>query len=98
MSDHNEEWEPIASLFSDPSDAQFLIQTLFLIRRHIRNGDLDTATEILEAGIRVAYPLTTAHQAAFEHYLVSLEGTMRPQDEPVNLLKNSIERVRRGYE
>jgi hypothetical protein len=35
------------------------------------------------------------HKAAIELYVLSLEGTLKPQDEPLNLINAAIERGRR---
>jgi hypothetical protein len=40
------------------------------------------------------YTYTNAHQAALELYVLSLGGKLKPQDEPLNLIKAAIERGR----
>ncbi|HEV2707260.1 MAG TPA: hypothetical protein VGV59_15170 [Pyrinomonadaceae bacterium] len=41
------------------------------------------ASQTLLNGIELIYPHTTAHQAALKLYLLSLEGDLKPQDEPL---------------
>jgi hypothetical protein len=38
------------------------------------------------------YLYTNAHKAAVSLYLLSLEGELKPQDEPLNLINAAIER------
>ncbi len=40
------------------------------------------------------YLYTNAHKAALELYVLSLEGELKPEDEPLNLIKAAIERGR----
>jgi hypothetical protein len=50
------------------------------------------ASEILSNGIEVSYLYTKAHKAAIELYVLSLEGELKPPDEPLNLINGAIER------
>lgn len=92
----DEEWEPLLPLFSDkPEDAQLLIHRLFLLKQHLQSPEgVLAAKQLLDAGIRLIYPYTPAYKAALEHYLLSLEGQMKPQDEPIRLLRGAIERAK----
>jgi len=45
-------------------------------------------------GIEVMYLYTNVHKAAIELYVLSLGGELKPQDEPLNLIKAAIERGR----
>ena len=38
------------------------------------------------------YSYTNAHKVALELYVLSLEGDLRPEDEPLNLITAAIER------
>jgi hypothetical protein len=49
---------------------------------------------MLSHGIELIYPYTSAHKAALELYVLSLEGNLKPQDEPHNLINAAIERSR----
>ena len=43
-------------------------------------------------GIEKIYLHTNAHKAAVKLYLLSLEGNLKPQDEPLNLINAALER------
>ena len=53
------------------------------------------ASKILSNGIEVLYLYTNTHKAALRLYVLSLEGELKPKDEPVNLINAAIERGRR---
>jgi hypothetical protein len=46
----------------------------------------------LLANIESAYLHTDAHRAALKLYLLSLTGRLKPEDEPLQLINNAIER------
>jgi len=49
---------------------------------------------ILNQALRLTYPFTRSYRLAYRHYLLSLSGQVKPEDEPVHLLKASIARMR----
>src|SRR3984885_3209080 len=42
----------------------------------------------------LTYPFTRSYRLAYRHYLLSLTGYVKPEDEPNNLLKASIARMK----
>ena len=50
------------------------------------------ASRALLDGIELLYLYTNPHKAAVKLYLLSLEGTLKPQDEPLNLINAVLER------
>ena len=44
------------------------------------------------SGIELIYLHTDAHKAALKLYVLSLEGQLKPQDEPLQLINAAIER------
>jgi hypothetical protein len=52
------------------------------------------ASQTLLHGIEEMYLHSRVHQAALQLYLLSLEGNLKPQDEPLNLINAAIERGR----
>lgn len=52
------------------------------------------ASATLLNGLELIYLHTGVHKAAHELYLLSLEGVLKPQDEPLNLINAAIERGR----
>jgi hypothetical protein len=42
----------------------------------------------------LTYPFTRSHWLAYRHYLLSLSGYVKPEDEPEHLLKASIARAK----
>lgn len=82
------------ALCQDPAAAECLARLLFTIKKAIDSGadGVRQASRTLSHGIELIYPYTNAHKAALELYLLSLEGDLRPQDEPVNLINTAIKR------
>lgn len=54
------------------------------------------ASEALLGGVEAIYLYTHAHKAAVKLYVLSLEGNLKPEDEPLNLINTVIERGRGG--
>jgi hypothetical protein len=81
-------------LCKDSAAVELLARVLFTIRKEINSGSAGVrrASEILSNGIEVSYLYTEAHKAALELYVLSLAGELKPQDEPLNLLKAAIAR------
>jgi len=50
------------------------------------------ASKALLNGIELLYRYTTIHKAAVKLYVLSLEGNLKPQDEPLNLINAALER------
>jgi hypothetical protein len=50
------------------------------------------ASNTISAGIELMYLYTDAHKAALKLYLLSLTGQLKPQDEPLRLVNEAIER------
>lgn len=84
-------------LCKDPAAVESLARLLFIIKKEINSGPegVIRASKILSNGIDVMYLYTNAHKAALELYLLSLEGELKPQDEPLNLINAAIVRGRR---
>ncbi len=51
------------------------------------------ASQTLLNGIELIYLHTNAHKAAIKLYVLSLEGKLKPEDEPLNLINAAIERA-----
>jgi len=83
-------------LRKDTAAVECLARLLFVIKKEINSGPegVIRASEILSNGIKVAYLYTNAYKAAFALYEISLEGELKPQDEPLNLINAAIERGR----
>lgn len=81
-------------LCKDAAAVECLARLLFSIKKEINSGNkgVKRASQILSRGIEVSYLYTNTHKATFELYVLSLEGTLRPQDEPLNLISAVIER------
>lgn len=83
-------------LCKDAVAAECLARLLFAIKKEISSGGegLKRASQILSEGIETVYLYTNAHKAAFELYVLSLTGELKPQDEPLNLINEAIKRYR----
>ena len=81
-------------LCKDAAAVECLARLLFIIKKEINSGSAGVrrASKILSNGIEVMYLYTNVHKAAIELYVLSLEGTLKPQDEPLNLINAAIER------
>jgi hypothetical protein len=81
-------------LCKDSAAVECLAHLLFVIKKEINSGNdgVKRASQILSKGIELTYLYTNAHKAALELYVLSLEGELKPQDEPLNLINAAIER------
>ncbi len=84
--------EPAIS--QDEAAVELLARLLFTIRKAIESGPEGAiqASKTLVSGIEFMYLHTKAHKAALRLYVLSLEGNLKPQDEPLNLINGAIER------
>jgi hypothetical protein len=92
----DETWVAILEpeLRKDSAAVELLARLLFIIKKEINSGvsGVRRANKILSNGIEVLYLYTNAHKAALELYVLYLEGNLKPQDEPLNLINAAIER------
>jgi hypothetical protein len=81
-------------LCKDVAAVECLARLLFVIKKEINSGNegVKRASRILSEGIEAIYLYTNAHKAALKLYVLSLEGELKPQDEPLNLVSAAIER------
>jgi hypothetical protein len=93
-----EDWNAILNpvLRQDAAAAECLARLLFTIKRAIDSGPEGAmqASKTLLNGIELIYLHTNAHKAALKLYVISLEGKLKPQDEPLNLINAAIGRVK----
>lgn len=94
----NQTWINILEpeLCKDPAAVECLARLLFAIKKEINSGKegRERASQILSKGIEVSYLYTNAHKAALGLYVLSLEGELKPEDEPLNLINAAIKRGR----
>lgn len=92
----NQTWLNILEpeLCKDAAAVECLARLLFVIKKEINSGSggVKRASEILSKGIEVLYLYTNAHKVALELYVLSLGGELKPEDEPLHLIKAAIER------
>ena len=81
-------------LCKDSAAVECLARLLFIIKREINGGNegVRRASKTLSRGIELMYLYTDAHRAATKLYVLSLEGELKPHDEPLNLINAAIER------
>lgn len=84
------------ALSQDAAAVESLARLLFRLKSAIDNGPEGAiqASRMLLEGIELLYLHTTAHKAALKLYVLSLEGNLKPQDEPLNLINAALERGR----
>lgn len=82
------------ALCQDPAAVECLARLLFTLKKAIDSGaeGVIQASQTLAHGIELIYPHTDAHKAALKLYLLSLEGNLKPSDEPLNLINAAIAR------
>lgn len=92
----DETWAAILepALCEDSAGVESFARLLFTLRKAIESGPEGAAraSRTLLRGIELAYLHTKAHKAALELYVLSLEGQLKPHDEPFNLINAAIER------
>jgi len=73
-----------------------LARLLFTIKKEIESGPQGAiqASKMLLNGIELMYLHTKVHKAALKLYALSLEGNLKPEDEPLNLINAALERGR----
>jgi hypothetical protein len=84
------------ALCQDEAAVELLARQLFTIREEIESGPegATQASAMLLDGIELMYLHTKAHKAALKLYMLSLEGNLKPEDEPLNLINAALERGR----
>jgi hypothetical protein len=91
-----EDWAGILepALCQDAAAIECLARLLFTIKRAIDSGPEGAmqASKTLLDGIESIYLHTNAHKAAVKLYVLSLEGNLKPQDEPLNLINAALKR------
>lgn len=91
-----EDWTAILepTFCQDSAAIELLVRLLFRIKEAVDSGPEGAmrASQALLDGIEKMYLHTDAHKAALKLYVLSLEGKLRPQDEPLNLINAAIER------
>lgn len=82
------------SLCQDSAAVEILARLLLTLKKAIDSGPEGAArtSHTLLRGIELIYPYTDAHKAALKLYMLSLEGDLKPDDEPLNLINAAIER------
>jgi hypothetical protein len=76
--------------------APLLLGQLFVsFRRAIDSGlhGINQTRQALAASIELIYPHSPAHQAALNLYRLSLEGQLKVEDEPLELINAAIKRT-----
>lgn len=93
---NDETWIAILEpeLCKDAAAVECLARLLFLLNKEINSGPegVIRASKILTDGIEVMYLYTDAHKAAVKLYLLSLTGHLKPQDEPLHLINEALQR------
>src|SRR5919112_3482 len=91
-----EDWAAVLepALCQDAAAIECLARLLFRIKRAIDSGPEGAmrASGALLDSIELLYLHTDTHKAAVKLYVLSLGGTLKPQDEPLNLINAALER------
>jgi hypothetical protein len=92
-----ETWTAILepTLCEDSASVEILARLLLTLKKAIDGGPEGAAraSRTLLDGIGLMYLYTDAHKAALKLYVLSLEGGLNPQDEPLNLINAALERA-----
>jgi hypothetical protein len=89
-------WKAILepSLCEDSAAVELLARLLLTLKKVIDSGPEGAmlASHTLLRGVELIYLYTDAHKAALKLYVLSLEGNLKPDDEPLNLINAAVER------
>ena len=89
----------IASILRGDAHSPEALAHLFIIFRQAIAGGLEginRTSDTLAAAVELTFTHSRAHAAALRLYLLSQEGQLRVEDEPVRLIGAAIERSRAG--
>jgi hypothetical protein len=89
----------IASILKGDADSADALAQLFVVLREAVAGGLggiNRVSETLAAAVELAFMHSRAHAAALRLYVLSQEGRLRVEDEPVRLLSAAIARGTTG--
>jgi hypothetical protein len=83
-------------LCGHPELGEQVARIWFALIEHLGQGPegVRNARFILSQALRLTYPFTRSYRLAYRHYLLSLTGYVKPEDEPEHLLKASIARAK----
>ena len=89
-------WDSFLNLFAhDPAAAFCFAQILFALKKTIESGPEGSlrVVKVLEEGIEKLFPLTDSHHAAYNLYLLGVEGKLLPEHDPTLIIRevNPIE-------
>lgn len=85
----------IASILKgDEYSAEALAHLFIILRQAIAGGleGINRTSETLAAAVELTFAHSRAHAAALRLYLLSQEGQLKAEDEPVRLIGAAIER------
>ncbi|HYL97902.1 MAG TPA: hypothetical protein VEZ90_03025 [Blastocatellia bacterium] len=85
---------------NDPERAEQVARIWNVLLEHLAEGPegVRHARRILRQAQRSTYPFTLSYRLAYKHIKLSLSGQVQPDDEPLNLLRDSIRRARASIE
>lgn len=89
----------IASILrGDAHSAEALAHLFIILREAIAGGleGMNRARDTLAAGVELTFRHSGAHAAALNLYVLSVEGQLKVEDEPVRLIDAAIKRNRAG--
>ena len=89
----------IASILrGDAHSAEALAHLLIILREAVAGGleGINRARDTLAAGVELTFGHSRAHAAALDLYVLSVEGRLRVEDEPVRLIGAAIKRSTAG--
>ena len=91
-----ETWAAILEpeLCKDSAAVEILARLLLTLKKAIDSGPEGAvrASRTRLGGVEFIYLYTDAHKAALKLYVLSLEGNLKPEDEPLHLINAAVER------
>jgi hypothetical protein len=91
----------IASILKGDAHSPEALAHLFILLGRAISGGLEGINRVnntLAAAVELIYPHTDAYAAGVRLYRLSVEGELKPGDEPVRLIGAAIERSTAGAE
>jgi hypothetical protein len=82
-------WDIVLEPYSnDPAAAFMLAQNFSILKQKIQTNPSE-AVSTLDEAIEKLYPYTQAHSAAYQLFLLAIQGKLSPEHDPIKIAKKA---------